>query len=117
MRIDPDVIEASRPDDREIALLAAEVRRLQAVINSEEPTHIDDEDWLRRAIVSDKIAIAKLEAEIERLRPTDAERLLIQSAAEEWEEHAQHWRDNDERVADESDRNAATLRALLERTK
>jgi hypothetical protein len=47
---------------------------------------------------------------------TDAERLLIQSAAEEWEEHAQHWRDNDERVADESDSNAATLRGLLERT-
>jgi hypothetical protein len=43
MRIDPDVIEASRPDDREIALLAAEVRRLQAVINSEEPTLTDEE--------------------------------------------------------------------------
>jgi hypothetical protein len=43
MRIDPDVIEASRPDDREIALLAAEVRRLQAVINSEEPALTDNE--------------------------------------------------------------------------
>ena len=43
MRIDPDVIEASRPDDREIALLAAEVRRLQAVINSEESTLTDEE--------------------------------------------------------------------------
>ena len=43
MRIDPDAIEASRPDDREIALLAAEVRRLQAVINSEEPTLTDEE--------------------------------------------------------------------------
>jgi uncharacterized small protein (DUF1192 family) len=82
MRIDPDVIEASRPDDREIALLAAEVRRLQAVINSKEPAHIDNEDWLRRAIVSDKIAIAKLEAEIERLRPTDAEREAIRRAAD-----------------------------------
>ena len=48
---------------------------------------------------------------------TDAERLLIQSAAEEWKEHAQLWRDNDERVADEADSNAAALRGLLERTK
>jgi hypothetical protein len=56
-------------------------------------------------------------AEIERPRLTDAERLLIQSAAEEWEQHAQHWRDNDERVADEADSNAATLRGLLERTR
>jgi hypothetical protein len=48
---------------------------------------------------------------------TDAERLLIQSAAEEWKEHAQLWRDNDARVADESESNAATLRGLLERTK
>jgi len=44
---------------------------------------------------------------------TDDERLLIAAAAEEWEEHAQRWRDNDERVADESAKNAATLRALL----
>jgi hypothetical protein len=43
MRIDPDAIETYRPDDREIALLAAEVRRLQAVINSEEPTLTDAE--------------------------------------------------------------------------
>jgi hypothetical protein len=48
---------------------------------------------------------------------TDAERLLIQSAAEEWQEHARHWRDNDARVADESESNAATLRGLLERTR
>ena len=43
MRINPDAIEAYRPDDREIALLAAEVRRLQAVINSEEPTLTNEE--------------------------------------------------------------------------
>lgn len=43
MRIDPDAIEASRPDDREIALLAAEVRRLQAVISSEPPTLTGEE--------------------------------------------------------------------------
>ena len=46
---------------------------------------------------------------------TDQERLLIESAAEEWEQHAQHWRDNDETVAAESDKNAAVLRGLLER--
>jgi hypothetical protein len=55
--------------------------------------------------------------EIERLRLTDAERFLIQSAVDEWQEHAEHWRDNDERVADEADSNAATLRGLLERTR
>jgi len=57
MRIDPDVIEASRPDDREIALLAAEVRRLQAVINSEEPTLTDEEreaiNMARKIMVSE----------------------------------------------------------------
>jgi hypothetical protein len=79
MRIDPDICT-------DPALLAAEVRRLQAVIAA-----------------SDTL--------------TDAERLLIQSAAEGWEEHAQLWRDNDERVADEADSNAATLRGLLERTR
>ncbi len=46
---------------------------------------------------------------------TDAERFLIEYAAEEWEEHAQHWRDNDARVSDASARNAATLRGLLKR--
>lgn len=43
MRPDPDAIEASRPGDREVALLAAEVRRLQAVIASGEPTLTDAE--------------------------------------------------------------------------
>jgi hypothetical protein len=32
MRIDVNEIEASRPEDREVALLAAEVRRLQNII-------------------------------------------------------------------------------------
>jgi hypothetical protein len=50
MRIDPDVIEASRPDDREIALLAAEVRRLQAVINSEEPTLTKSERFVLQEV-------------------------------------------------------------------
>jgi hypothetical protein len=73
----------------------------------------DDLDALIQAMER----VQQLEAEVARLRLTDAERLLIQSAAEEWQEHARHWRDNDARVADESESNAATLRGLLERTK
>jgi hypothetical protein len=46
---------------------------------------------------------------------TDYERLLIAAAADEWKEHADRWRDNDETVASESDKNAAILRGLLER--
>ncbi|MCS5699339.1 hypothetical protein NZK32_09840 [Cyanobium sp. FGCU-52] len=46
---------------------------------------------------------------------TDKERFLIECAAEEWEEHAQHWGDNDERVSAESASSAATLRGLLKR--
>ena len=46
---------------------------------------------------------------------TDDERLLIAAAADEWKEHADRWRDNDETVASESDKNAAILRGLLER--
>jgi hypothetical protein len=38
MRIDVNEIEASRPEDREVALLAAEIRRLQRVIDAGEPT-------------------------------------------------------------------------------
>jgi len=46
---------------------------------------------------------------------TDEERLLISCARDEWAAHALVWRDNDENVADESDRNVATLDALLTR--
>jgi len=46
---------------------------------------------------------------------TDDERMLIGCAADEWAENAERWRDSDQGVADESDRNAATLRGLLER--
>jgi hypothetical protein len=53
MRIDVNEIEASRPEDREVALLAAEVRRLQSVIASSEPTLTDAE---REAI---ELAISK----------------------------------------------------------
>lgn len=44
MRIDPDAIEESRPGDREIALLADEVRRLRAVVASGEPALTDEEE-------------------------------------------------------------------------
>jgi len=59
--------------------------------------------------------IAAQAAEIRRLKLTDDERLLIAAAADEWKEHADRWRDNDETVASESDKNAAILRGLLER--
>lgn len=53
MRPDPDAIEASRPGDREVALLAAEVRRLQAVIASEEPALTDAErEAVERAVAT-----------------------------------------------------------------
>jgi hypothetical protein len=86
MRIDPDVIEASRPDDREIALLAAEVRRLQAVINSEEPTLTDEEQL---AVYQ---GVASLLFEADRRETSDLAKPRLHMYA-------------------------ATLRALLERTK
>lgn len=43
MILDADAIEASRPDDREVFLLAAEVRRLRSVIASGGPTLTDEE--------------------------------------------------------------------------
>jgi len=46
---------------------------------------------------------------------TDDELVLIVCAANDWAENAERWRDSDQGVADESDRNAATLRSLLER--
>ena len=51
MRIDPDAIESSRPGDSEVAMLAAEVRRLLSVIAAREPTPIDSDivDRLRAA--------------------------------------------------------------------
>lgn len=58
MRIDPDAIEASRPNDREIALLAAEVRRLQSVISNEEVALTDEE----RKALADAIYLCEVEA-------------------------------------------------------
>ena len=51
MRIDPDAIESSRPGDSDVAMLAAEVRRLLAVNAAREPTPIDSDivDRLRAA--------------------------------------------------------------------
>ena len=43
MRIDPDAIQSSRPVDRDIQLLADEVRRLRAIIANSEPTLTDAE--------------------------------------------------------------------------
>jgi hypothetical protein len=43
MRPDPDYIETARAGDREVALLAAEVRRLKAVIAASEPMLTDEE--------------------------------------------------------------------------
>jgi hypothetical protein len=78
MRIDPDVIEASRPDDREIALLAAEVRRLQAVINSEEPT-LTDAEWDEiEGMISDYQEIAEFNEE--RCHPHYAEKARRRAA-------------------------------------
>jgi hypothetical protein len=48
--------------------------------DSQDP--VDDADWLRHAVASGAIQVAKLEAEIERLRLTDAERRWIQWAIE-----------------------------------
>lgn len=50
MRPDPDAIEASRPGDREIALLAAEVRRLRAVVVSEPALTDAERDVISRRI-------------------------------------------------------------------
>jgi hypothetical protein len=58
----------------------------------------------------------RLRAEVASVTLTDEERLLISWAKSDWTQHALHWRGNDENVADESDRNAATLDALLART-
>jgi hypothetical protein len=43
MRIDPDAIGGSCPNDPEVALLAAEVRRLRAVIAAGVPALTDEE--------------------------------------------------------------------------
>jgi hypothetical protein len=49
--------------------------------DTQEP--VDDSDWLRHAVASGAIQVAKLEAEIERLRLTDAEREAISEACDE----------------------------------
>jgi hypothetical protein len=68
----------------------------------------DAADWLRRAVASGAIQVAKLEAEIERLRLTDAEREAIWTAMNAYGEH------NDD---PECETIEAALWGLLERTK
>ena len=67
MRIDPEAIESSCPGDHAVALLAAEVRRLQAVIAStaDQQAH---SDWLRHAYADQTIRALKAEAETARMR-------------------------------------------------
>ena len=63
---------------------------------------VDDADWLRHAVAGGAIQVAKLEAEIERLRLTDAEREAIEACVADDEAATAHER-------------ADTLRGLLHR--
>jgi hypothetical protein len=123
MRIDPDVIEASRPDDREIALLAAEVRRLQAVINSEEPAAIDEEQTALLAEIEKLDAAKKALFNIAKLHisqiGTLRKELLqarMQPALTDEERECLEWAEELAGNCEEFGR-VATLRSLLERTK
>lgn len=66
MRLDPDAIESSCPGDEAVAVLASEVRRLQAVIAStaDQQAHTD---WLRHAFADQTIRAVRAEAESARL--------------------------------------------------
>ncbi len=68
----------------------------------------DAADWLRHAVASGAIQVAKLEAEAERLRLTDEEREAIETAMNAYGEH------NDD---PECEAIEAALWGLLERTK
>lgn len=74
--------------------------------DTQEP--VDDSDWLRHAVASGAIQVAKLEAENERLRLTDEEREAIWTAMNAYGEH------NDDRECETIE---AALWGLLERTK
>ena len=65
MRIDANVVEKSRPEDREVALLAAEVRRLQAVIDSRDPALTADE----RGAIGWVLSIPLLDRDVTRVLP------------------------------------------------
>jgi hypothetical protein len=79
MRIDVNEIEASRPEDREVALLAAEVRRLQNIIAvytdgilpdaKSKPALTDEEREAieRAAFVSDQAGLEKSAATLRKL--------------------------------------------------
>ena len=70
MRCNPDAIEADRPGDLEVALLAAEVRRLQAVITQlrSSASHISDDG----NTLADAAEIEQLREAIRRLADQDA---------------------------------------------
>jgi hypothetical protein len=70
----------------------------------------DAADWLRHAVAGDKIKIAKLEAEIERLRLTDAEREAIERDLS-WLQ----WCEDNRQIGDVGRKDIAALRGLLER--
>ena len=87
MRIDAKVIEASRPGDRDVALLVDEVQRLKNIVFVYTDTASDDAreidrlqrsvtDWQLEADVHRERAAAAV-AEIARLRLTDAEREAV----------------------------------------
>lgn len=101
MRIDIDHLALPEPES--VSLLKAEVRRLRCAI-----TALSDQD--ATLSVCNGTVTVTMDATL-----TDEERLLITSFADQWEEHAALWRDKDNGVADGSERNAATLRGLLER--
>jgi len=84
----------------------AEIERLRGVLA-----------WTERERDSLRAALKNLAGYVAEISFTDAERRLIGCAVDDWQENAERWRDNDGSVADESERNAATLRGLLERTK
>ena len=77
MRPDPDAIEASLPGDHAVRLLAAEVRRLQAVIASTAviAQTTGDADWLRRVYADQTIRALKAEAEIARMRLSSSDHI------------------------------------------
>jgi hypothetical protein len=99
--------------DAEIARLRlqaahAEVERLRLTDEEREAPMADAADWLRHAVASGAIQVARLESEIERLRLTDAERDVLATVRDIYASH-----DDD----DSCSRIAAVIDGLLERTK
>jgi ABC-type molybdenum transport system ATPase subunit/photorepair protein PhrA len=77
---------------------------------------VDDSDWLRHAVASGAIQVAKLEAEIARLRLTDAEREAIERLCEAVTDYAADDRKvNGETFAAGDERAVAIVRGWLAR--